>query len=101
MPRQYLRRILQFRKTSKALTKGTTLHFAPENGFYLLVRQYNDETVLLALNKNEGSVKMETSRFAELELAGKDLENLFTGEVISWDAEIVLQNPGAYIWMVK
>ncbi|WP_445381143.1 glycoside hydrolase family 13 protein [Robiginitalea sp. IMCC43444] len=98
---QYLRRILQFRKTSKAITRGSTLHFAPENGLYLLLRRYDDETVLLLLNKNKGSVKMETSRFSELELAGKDLENLITGEVISWDAEIVLQKPGAYIWMVK
>lgn len=98
---QFLKRILQYRKTSKALTKGQTLHFAPEDGFYVLIRQFEEETVLLVLNKNEDPVRMQSDRFVESGVTGRDLENLITGEVVTWDTEIVLPKAGAYIWVVK
>ncbi len=42
----YLKTLLNFRKNSKAIHKGETLHYAPKDGIYLLSRKYEDEIVI-------------------------------------------------------
>lgn len=94
---QTLRSLLRFRKASKALTAGSTRHFAPEKGVYLLARTAGDETVVLLLNKNEHPVTLDLGRFAELGLKGRTFTDLIGGERISWGESIPLSRKGAYV----
>ena len=97
----YLRKILNFRKESNPVKKGKTLHFVPENGIYLLARLYEDEMVLLLLNKNDGPVTLALDRYQELGLKGRSLQEILTGETVIWSGTLKLNGPGAYIYTRK
>src|SRR5690606_14938124 len=74
----YLKKILNFRKNSKAVHEGRTVHFAPSNGIYVLFRILGDETVCLILNKNSEPYSLDLSTFAEIGLDGKTMRNIIT-----------------------
>jgi len=95
---QYLRRILNFRKQSPAILEGDLVHFAPEDGVYLLARSHGQQTVVVILNKNEDPVSLLLGRFEELGLKGVSLRNVLTDESIRWSERLGLEGPGAYIF---
>ncbi|TCI94941.1 glycoside hydrolase family 13 protein [Tenacibaculum sp. M341] len=97
----YLRKILNYRKNSKAIHKGKTIHFAPENGTYVLARIIEGETVLHIINKNESPIILDLERFKELNIEGKKLKNIITEEVISLKDTIELNKKGSIILTTK
>ncbi|GAB2770981.1 glycoside hydrolase family 13 protein [Salinimicrobium soli] len=97
----YLKLILNYRKNSEAIQQGETIHFAPENGVYLLSRSSGNEKVVLILNKNEEPVNLDLERFEELGLGGQNLKNLLTGEKMIWEGSLALPKMGAYIFTTK
>lgn len=96
----FLSKILNYRKNSKAIHEGKTMHFAPNNGIYTLFRLLNDEIVVFILNKNE-SAKVDLSIYKELNLNGKKFKNILTGEDFIWDNELNLNQKGAFIFTTK
>lgn len=96
----FLSKILNYRKNSKAIHDGKTMHFAPNNGVYTLFRMLNDEVVVFFLNKNE-STKVDLSIYNELNLKGKKFKNILTGEEFIWDNELILNQKGAYLFTTK
>ncbi len=61
----FTRRLLNWRKTSKAVQYGKFIHYIPENGVYVYFRYTEDEAVMVLLNNNEKEVRVDLSRFAE------------------------------------
>lgn len=98
---QYLRKVLNYRKDSEAIHSGKTLHFAPENGTYLLARSSENEKVIIILNKNEEPTELDLKRFEELELEGAILLNIITGEEFVWSETLELPAEGSYIFTTK
>lgn len=97
----YVSKLMNFRKNSKAIHNGKTMHFAPEYNTYVLARFNDDETVVHILNKNEDAFNLNTNRFEELGLTGKTLKNVFTGETVIWKDSIVLKEKGAIVLTTK
>ncbi|MEO2062944.1 MAG: glycoside hydrolase family 13 protein [Christiangramia sp.] len=97
----FLKKILNYRKNSLAIHEGQTTHFAPQDKTYLLSRNSEDETVVVILNKNEEPYKLSLDRFEELGLKGKKLQNVISGEIISWDQTLVLPEYGIYFLTTK
>ncbi len=95
---KWLKKLLQFRKENKAIHRGTTVHFAPEDGVYVLARQQGEKQVVLVLNKNESPVVLSTKRFMELGMEGKEVQELFSEKTIPWQGEIQLDTKGAYLF---
>lgn len=96
----YLSKILNYRKNSKAIHDGKTIHFAPNNGIYTLFRMLDDEIVVFILNKNE-SAKVDLSIYDEMNLEGKKFQNIVTGDTFIWDNELQLSQKGAHIFTTK
>lgn len=94
----YLKTLLNFRKTSTAIHKGNTIHFAPKDGIYTLFRKLNDEVVVLILNKNDSPVDLDLSRFNELGIKGKTFRNIENTASFVWDSNLNLPNKGSYIF---
>ena len=69
--RNQLKTLLHYRKNSKAIQKGKLIHFAPFDGIYAIFREFEDEKLLLILNKNEDKVTIDLERFNELQLEEK------------------------------
>ena len=68
---QFIRELLQWRKTSTAVTKGNLIHYTPENGFYIYFRQFENELIMVIMNKNKKQTTLDTNRFEEV-LSGKN-----------------------------
>jgi glycosidase len=97
----FVSRLLNFRKYSKAIHTGKTMHFVPKNKTYLLARLSDDETIVHILNKNDKPVDLKLDRFEELGLEGKTLKNVFTGETITWSNTLTLNHKGSYLFTTK
>ena len=97
----YLKKLLNYRKSSKAIHDGKTVHFAPENGVYVLFRILGDETVVHIINKNEKPVELDLSRFNEIGLQGKTLKDIINEEPFVWADSIKLKEKGSLILTSK
>jgi glycosidase len=94
----YLKKLLHYRQKSQALQNGKTLHFAPENGVYVLFRIAEKETFVHIINKNEKPFVLDLTRFEEVGLNGKILKNIITGASIDWNTELPLPQRGSYLF---
>ena len=97
----FLLKLLNYRKSSKAIDKGITKHFAPDNGVYILFRILEDEVVITLLNKNEEPISLDLERYAEIGLDGKTLTNIVSGESITWKDSLELTEKGITILTTK
>ncbi|MDG5490302.1 glycoside hydrolase family 13 protein [Psychroserpens sp. SPM9] len=97
----FISKLLNYRKTSKAIHDGNTVHFAPFMGTYFLFRTLGDETVVLILNKNEEPITIDLKRYAEIGLDGKTLRNVFSGDNFIWNDAIELTAKGPILLTTK
>ncbi|WP_313791618.1 glycoside hydrolase family 13 protein [Flagellimonas spongiicola] len=94
---EFLRTMLQFRKGSNAIHRGTTKHFAPANGVYTLFRTIGDEMVILILNKNESPVTISLDRFKEMEIEGKRFFDVLENYSLELNGELDLDSRGILV----
>lgn len=97
----FVSKILNYRKNSKAIHEGKTIHFAPLNGTYFLFRLKDNETVVHIINKNKTPITIDLKRFKEVGLDGKKVKNIITGEDFLWKNEINLTQNGSVILTTK
>ena len=98
--RSFMRKALNYRKNSKAIHKGSTVHFAPDNSVYILFRILDEEVVTLILNKNESTL-LDLSKYQEIGLKGKTVTNIITDEEFVWDDNLKLESKGLTILTTK
>lgn len=97
----FLSKVLNYRKLSQAIHKGKTIHFAPENGVYVLFRILDEEVVMHILNKNEDAIQLDLSRFEELNLQGKRFRNIIDNYSVEWKDTLKLDKKGSYIFSTR
>jgi glycosidase len=97
----FLKKILNYRKSSDAIHNGKTLHFAPHNGIYVLFRILEDEVVAVILNKNSTSTTLDLNRFSEIGIQGRTLKNIVSGEAVEWGDELVIEAKGITLLTTK
>ena len=97
----FVKTLFNFRKNSKAIEKGETIHFSPFMGTYFLYRILGDETVVLILNKNKNPIDIDLNYHSEMQLKGKILKNVFTGETQKWGEFISLKQKGVILLTTK
>ena len=62
----YLRRLLNWRKTATVVHQGRLMHYDPLNGCYVYFRYTEKEKLMVVLNKNQTPMSLDTRRFAEM-----------------------------------
>ena len=97
----FMSKLLNYRKNSKAIHEGKTIHFAPFNGTYVLTRSFEDEMVVLILNKNDKPITLDLERYTEIGLDGKTLKNIISGETIIWNNTLELNTKGVTLLSTK
>ncbi|WP_339917229.1 glycoside hydrolase family 13 protein [Yeosuana marina] len=97
----FVKKLVNYRKHSNAIHEGKTIHFAPENGVYVLFRVLDDEIVINILNKNKQETTLDLSRFEEIGLKGKSVKNIITDEVFEWGDTLELKQEGALLLTTK
>jgi glycosidase len=97
----FLKKVLNYRKNSEAIHSGKTIHFAPQNGVYVLFRINNDEMVAVILNKKEQPISLNLNRFEEVGLTGKSVKNIISNETFTWENSLKLNKKGVVILTTK
>ena len=82
---KFLKTLLNFRKNSKAIHSGKTLHFAPVDGVYLISRKKENETVIYIVNKNNSTMELDLDRFKELGVDNKVFTEIHSKKKICMD----------------
>jgi glycosidase len=87
---RYLKRLLNWRKTSAAVGMGRLVHYIPENGHYVYFRQHQDELLMVVLNKNKQTSRLDLSRFKNM--LGKSHRglNIISGKAVTLDKHLQL-----------
>jgi glycosidase len=93
----YLQKLLQWRKTNDAVTKGTMMHYEPKNGIYVYGRTKDNHTVMVILNSaiTDQTVKMD--RFTDIigkYTTGKDV---ITAKTFPLNNTITIPAKGEYV----
>ncbi|PTX60173.1 glycosidase [Kordia periserrulae] len=97
----YLKKLLNFRKNNTTIHEGKTVHFAPFMGTYFLFRTSGEETVVHIINKNDNPITIDLKRYAEMNLKGKTLKNVITGEQMTWGDDMEFKEKGSIILTTK
>ena len=97
----YVTKLLNYRKKSKAIQEGKTIHFAPKDGTYFIFRIYKEEVVVHILNKNEKPINIDLNRFKEINLDNKKLKNIFNNTIVDWKETINLKEKGSLLLTTK
>ena len=73
---EFMKKVLNWRKTSEAVHSGKLMHFVPNDGVYVYFRYDKNSKVMVVLNKNVQEKAIDTSRFNEVMgncTSGKDV----------------------------
>jgi neopullulanase len=79
---QWLRQLLNWRKTQGVIHHGKLMHFVPENGTYVLVRYNATKRVMVIFNKNPSDTPISLDRFSEVWPAHAQATDVISGEVL-------------------
>ncbi|MFD1294529.1 glycoside hydrolase family 13 protein [Lutibacter holmesii] len=97
----YLKKVLNYRKTSAAIHNGKTIHFAPKDGVYVLFRISGDEVVVVILSKNEKPIKLDLQRFEEIGLDNKKVKNIISDKEFTWKESLKIDAKGIILLTTK
>ena len=59
-------RLLHWRQGNEVITKGSQTQFMPNNGIYVIARQYQGKTALTVLNGTSSPATLDVERYAEV-----------------------------------
>ncbi len=62
----FMRDLLNWRKSSLAIGKGSLVHYPVKNGVYVYFRLYENDLVMVMMNNNKRSIRIEPGRFNEV-----------------------------------
>ncbi|MCE2426084.1 MAG: glycoside hydrolase family 13 protein [Pseudomonadales bacterium] len=94
---RFLKRLLNWRKTSDAVRHGRLTHYAPADGIYVTFRHTDSDRVMVLVNKNADAREVPVDRFAE-SLYGANLGvDVLTGGLVGLDPAITVPGRGFLI----
>ncbi len=64
--KNFVKKLLHWRKTAEVIHNGKLMHFVPENGVYVYFRYNDKRKVMVILNKNKGKHLLNPRRFEEM-----------------------------------
>jgi glycosidase len=88
-------KLFQFRNRSEAMRFGETLHYAPNDGVYVISRFFENEKLVLFLNKNKEDRQIDLSDYKELQ--GYDRYYDPINEVESSASELIRVQPRSFL----
>ncbi|CAH0995077.1 hypothetical protein EMA8858_01197 [Emticicia aquatica] len=81
---EFNKKLLNYRKTSEALTKGKFMQFTPfDNGVYVYFRYTDKQKVMVVSNTKISETSFSTENFAEIMKGTKSAKNIMTDEVLN------------------
>ncbi len=80
---EWNKKLLNYRRTSEALTKGKMRQFLPFDGIYVYFRYTDKQRVMVISNSNSVEKEIKTQNFAEMLKTPQSAKNIMTGETLN------------------
>lgn len=96
--KNFLSKLLTWRKTKSVLHSGQLLHYVPRDGLYVYFRYDERDKVMVIINKNAKRYELDLRRFDEM--LGKESRNgtsILTNERVKLDGSITLRPRESYV----
>jgi hypothetical protein len=93
--------LLNWRKTSEAIAKGSLKHFLPQNNVYVYNRRSDNESVLVIINNGDATATQDMSRFAEVLTGYASAKDVLTGKVYNDLSSISLDAHSSLVLELK
>lgn len=87
---QFVKTLLNWRKTSDAIKSGKLMHFVPENSTYVYVRYSDKQRVLVILNKNAKDTQLDFARYQTALNGSVSGKNILTGAAVDLTKPLTL-----------
>ena len=86
----YTRKLLQWRKTSKAVGEGTMKHFSIASGCYVYERKCEGQSVVVMMNGTGEAQELDLAPYKEI-LPKTEAKDVLSGKTITLDGKLTLQ----------
>jgi hypothetical protein len=95
----YLRTLLQWRKTNKAIAEGKLIHYAPthENPCYVYARMADNDSVLVILNGSKDAQTLPTGKYREVVGNATQGKDVITGQAIDLSGNLTIPPAGVLL----
>jgi len=95
--REFIRKILLWRKNAQVIHHGKLMQYVPKNGIYVYFRYDENEKTMVILNKNAGPVTLQLDRFKNMIGSSIKGQDIISGKEIDMKDSIHLESPGPLI----
>lgn len=98
----FLAKLLKLRKQYPELSKGSLIHFPPENGVYIYFKILEDQKIMVVVNDNEFPKELNIELIRHHLTNSKELRNLLSEEIfdLSKGTKIKLNSNGISIYKI-
>jgi glycosidase len=93
----FIRKLLNWRKENIAITMGNMIHYPVKNGIYVYFRSYNEALVMVIINNNKRSKRIDPNRFNEVIAEKKQGISILDNKVYDLTTKINLPGKSALI----
>jgi len=94
----YMQKLLQWRKTSTAITQGTLIHYAPnKSGVYVYGRIKDKHTVMVMLNGTTTDQTVQMGRFSDITANYTQGRDVITSKTMDITNTVTIPAKGEYI----
>lgn len=97
----YLKKLLNWRKSASAVHAGDLLHFAPHEGVYVYFRSNSEQTVMVAINHTEEERIVDLERYQEGLAAHQIAVDVVTGKRHSLSKNLKLAPMRAEVYELR
>lgn len=100
----YMAKLLNWRKTSKAVTHGKLIQYAPVSNHgdcYVYARIADDETVLVVLNGSDKDANISMSRYSDVIGEKFNATDVITGKEYNLSDKLEVPARGTYVFELK
>ncbi len=99
--KEFVRKVLQWRKKATAIHSGRLKHFLPKDGMYVYFRYDNLQTVMVVLNKNDKATNLDLGRFDEVIKGKSEGTDVVTQQKYNFNNSITVPANAALILELK
>ncbi len=101
--KEFVRKLLQWRKSKEVIHTGKLMHFAPQmrSGVYVYFRYNDTDKVMVVLNKNEGNTTLSLDQYAEMLEGISSATDVLSGKTYDLKKSIELPSREALILELK
>ena len=99
--RSHLKKVLLFRRQSKAITQGKMLQFIPYDGIYCFFRYIGNEKVMVVVNNNNNDREVDITRFNEMNIIGHTAYDVINDTYLTIGKRHIFQSKSITIFDIQ